>query len=285
VHQAAALKDVELHALSLGPALTEREGLHWHTFDLLETATLHALFKAHKPDAIIHAAALADIDFCQSNQDMALRVNVGVTEEIAKLCGDNGVRMVVLSTDTVFDGKKSFYTEQDVPVPLNFYGETKVAAEQAVIRNCPNHVVTRLSLVMGLPMLCAGNSFLAKMLPVLEKGGEVGVPDNEIRTPVDVLTLTRSLLELAVAQDYCGFMHIAGCDAVSRWQMMQRVAVQIGAKPEQVIVRNPEVLPDRAPRPHDASLSNALARATLKTPMLTLDDAIRQVLANRPAHI
>lgn len=268
----------DVHALALVSVPYRHPGLTWHLFDLRDTDWLRAAFREAKPNAVIHAAAMADIDYCQEHQDVAEAVNVGVTREVARLCREHDAKMIMLSTDTVFDGKKGMYREEDLPGPLNFYAETKVRAEQIVAEEGGKAVITRLSLVVGLPVIGAGNSFLAKMITSLEAGKEAGFPDEEIRTPIDVITLGRALLELA-KNDYVGFMHLSGMDRLTRFAMAQRIADRLGFSRDLVIVKNPSAIPGRAPRPRDVSLDNTKARATLKTPMCTLDEGLDLVLA------
>jgi dTDP-4-dehydrorhamnose reductase len=270
----------ELHALSLTEVEYTKPGLHWYVFDMRDTAKLKEVFEAVKPDAVVHTAAMADIDFCQANQDIAEAVNVGVTRSVAECCAACGAKMIFLSTDTVFDGKKGMYTEQDAPGALNFYAETKVRAEEIVRATAAKWIITRLSLVMGLPVIGSGNSFLAKTFAAWNEGKQAGFPDEEIRTPVDVITLGRAFLELA-ASDFGGYMHLSGCSRLSRYDMAVQIAEKLGFSKDLVVVKNPSATPGRAPRPHDASLDNSLARKTLKTPMRNLDEAVDLVLATK----
>ena len=275
IHEAGPEWDV--HGATLEDATFSRPGFIWHTLDLLNTAKVRTLFEKFQFDAVIHAAALADIDFCQANQEKAHAVNVGVTQNIADLCREFGTRMVYMSTDTVFGGEKGMYVEEDAPRPLNFYAETKVEAER-IVSALPNSVVERTSLVIGLPILGAGNSFLSRIIPMFEAGREVGVPDNEIRTPIDVVTLSRALIELA-GNTHNGFIHLSGNDRMSRYEMTQRIAKQLGYSVKCVVVKNAVNSPDRAPRPVDASLNNTKARTILKTPMVGLEEGLNVVLA------
>jgi dTDP-4-dehydrorhamnose reductase len=270
--------DWDVHALSRGGALLEREGLSWHSFDPLDTERLRSVFRQVEPHAVIHAAAIADIDYCEANKEVAGQVNVGLTEELARLCRQGRARMVYLSTDTVFDGEKGLYREEDPPGPLNYYAETKVRAENIVAGETKNSVVARLSLVMGLPMLGRGNSFLSRMISTFSEGREVGVPADEIRTPIDVITLGRALIELA-ANDFKGLIHLAGNDRLSRLAMVRRIAERLGYSTDLVVARDPSGIAGRAPRPRDVSLDNTKARATLVTPMRGLDDGLELVLA------
>jgi len=276
VHQAGDAW--ELHALSRQAPLLDRPGLVWHSFDLLDNDRLHDTFHAIKPDAVIHAAALADIDFCQAHQELARGVNAGVTGELAGLCADSGAKLVFLSTDNIYDGERGYYTEEDPPTPINFYGKTKVMAEEAVAALRVSYAVARVSLVMGLPMLGAGNSFLSRMMPILERGEELGVPDNEIRSPVDVVTAARALLELA-GNDYDGYLQVAGNDVCNRFEMARRIARKFGHPEKLVAPRDPVDIPGRAPRPLNASLCNHKARDVLGAPMLGIEDGLELVLA------
>jgi dTDP-4-dehydrorhamnose reductase len=270
----------EVHAFARESVPFEKKNLVWHGIDLLDAGRLRDLFSEIKPDAVIHAAAIADIDFCEKNKESASAVNVGVTKEIVQLCSRSGARLVHCSTDTVFDGIKGFYTESDPPKPVNYYGETKVQAEKVVLEGYPSAAIPRLALVMGLPAMGGGNSFLSRMLSALDQGKEVGVPDEEIRSPMDVISLARALLELA-GNDYSGFIHLACNDTMNRFVMSQRIVELMGYPVELVVVKNAGNIPGRAPRPRDVSLDNSKARSVLKTPMLSLDDSVRLVLESR----
>jgi len=270
----------ELHALSRSAAAFERANLTWHTVASLDEDKLHDLFHDVDPDAVIHTAALADIDYCQANQAEAVAVNVELTRIIATLCFDHDAKMVHLSTDNVFDGEKGSYDEKDPLNPVNFYGETKVRGEWAVSASHCNAVIGRVALVMGLPMLGTGNSFVSRMMTTLEAGRDVTAPANEIRSPVDVVTLGRALLELA-ENDWTGCMHLSGSDRLSRLDMMRRIAKRLGYDEARIVAHDPASIPGRAARPRDVSLRNMKARARLKTPMVDLDRGIDLMLESQ----
>jgi dTDP-4-dehydrorhamnose reductase len=267
----------ELHALSRGQELAGHAELHWHHGEPSETDQLAQLFRQVQPTAVIHCAALADIDYCQTHQAAAWKANVGLTETLANLCATSGAKLVFCSTDTVFDGERAPYREDDPPGPVNFYGQTKVAAEQVVTSSRARGVIARLSLVVGLPALGPGNSFLSKMVAALRAGREVGVPVDEIRTPIDVITLGQALLELAGGDD-TGIFHLSGNDRLSRLDMAQQIAVRLGFSPSLIVANDPARIPGRAPRPRDVSLANGKARAALKTRMHNFAEGLSLIL-------
>jgi len=199
---------------------------------------------------------------------MAGKVNVGITKALTDLCRTNGAKMIVCSTDTVFDGKKGMYTEDDVPNAINFYAETKIETEE-IVNSYDNGVVTRLSLVMGLPVMGSGNSFLARTIEKLKQGESVKFPSNEIRTPVDVITLGSSLVELA-GNDFTGTMHLSSNTKITRYEMAQQIAEKLGYSKDLIVATNSNAMEGRAPRPNDASLDNSLAKKILTTPMRSL---------------
>ncbi|MBI3853923.1 MAG: SDR family oxidoreductase [Verrucomicrobia bacterium] len=272
--------DCELHALSRESGPSPRRNLHWHVVNSAEAEQLRQTFQSVRPDAVIHTAALASIDYCETHQQIAREVNVGITQTLADLCASSGAKLVFCSSDTVFDGEHAPYRETDMPRPVNFYATTKVEAEKIVSLLGASGIIARLSLVVGLPMLSQGNSFLATMIPTLKAGREVTFPTNEIRTPVDVITVARALIELAVGS-HSGIFHLAGNDSLSRFAMAQRIAVRLGFPKQQIIATDSSDMPGRAPRPRNVSLDNTKARAELKTPMLSLDEGLALALQSR----
>ncbi len=267
----------EAHAQSRGPAPDTRASICWHETTLLDYDALAGLMRTVRPFAVIHTAAMASIDYCEAHPEETCQVNVDATVHLAALCAEYGARCLFCSTDNVFDGERGNYNEEDPVHPIHVYGASKVEAEQAVLALGPHGVVARLAVTMGLPLLGQGNAFLIRMLETLEAGKELGVPEEEMRTPIDVVTLGQALLELA-GGEYADIIHLAGNERASRLHMARRLAFHMGHNPHQILPNDPTVLPGRAPRPRDISLDNTRARAILKTPMRGLDDGIAYFL-------
>ncbi len=265
---AKAKDEWEVHAVGRREAPGKQGDVNYYKLDLLESDKLSELYHDINPDAVIHAAAMADIDFCEKNQDIAEKVNVGITRTLAGLCKEHGAKMVFCSTDSIFDGNKGMYTEEDEPNPINYYAETKVKAEE-IVRATGNGVTARLSLVMGMPVMGSGNSFLAKTIKILQAGESIKFPSNETRTPVDVITLGRSLVELA-GNDFMGIMHLSGNTKITRYEMAKQIAGKLGYSRDLIVAIDSNAIEGRAPRPNDASLDNSLAKKVLKTPMQSL---------------
>ena len=267
-----------LHAVSRGAAPVSRPGLVWHTADAGAPGRLAAIIRELRPDAVIHTIANANIDYCQAHPDEVVWVNVDLAREVAGAARDIGAKLVHCSTDNVFDGARGMYREGDAPGPVNFYGTTKLRAEEAVLAACPGAVVARVAIVMGLPLLGKGSPFLVRMRQAVAEGRKIITPPNETRTPVDVISLGRALIELA-ANDFSGIIHLSGSQRIDRVDMMRLIAPRMGIDPALVEPGPADNLP--APRPRDCSLDNTLAAAVLETTLPGILEGLERILAFR----
>jgi dTDP-4-dehydrorhamnose reductase len=237
--------------------------VRWIVMDLADGRGIESAFAAVKPDAVIHAGAVSNVDLCETERERALAVNAGSSAVFAGLCGKAGSRMVFVSSDMVFDGKKGMYAESDAANPLNYYGETKRIAEERVLEACPASVCARAALIYGIPAM-GGTSFSYQMLKRLEAGKEVGLFDDQYRSPVPVRTLAAALLELA-SLSHAGILHLGGAERIDPYTFGMRVA---GAKGySQSLIRRIRMddVPSKAARPRDVSMDVSRAKAVLKT--------------------
>ncbi len=265
-----------MHACSRSPLSGAPANVTHHAFDLADKARTSEVVAAVKPDAIIHIAAIANIDYAEANQEETALVNTETTGRLAALAAEHGARFLFCSTDNVFDGVDGFYNEDALVSPVNFYGRTKVAAEVLAHEALENSVIVRVALVIGMPIMGSGNSFLVKMEENLREGKEIQIPENEVRSPVDVITLGKSLLEFA-GNDFTGTINLAGSTGLNRYEMAKQIARKLGHSEDLVVPTDSNAMPGRAPRPNDVSLDNALAKETLKTPMRDLDEALDMI--------
>ena len=182
-------------------------------FDLLDFAAVRREFQKDRPQLLIHCAALTAVGDAQKNPRLARRVNVEATRLLAELAAD--VPFIFFSTDLVFDGREGNYTETDAPNPLHVYGETKVAAEEIVLRN-PRHLVIRTSLNGGIS--AAGRAFNEQLHRALQTGQGMKLFTDEFRCPIPAVETARAVWKL-VNQKRAGLYHVAGAEKLSRWQI------------------------------------------------------------------
>ena len=114
--------------------------------DLLVPGAIQRLIEDTQPDWVIHCAALANVDLCETNPQQAQQLNSEVAAELAQFVARGGARLIHVSTDAVFDGQKGDYSEQDAPNPLGVYARSKLAGELAVAKANPQAIIARVNL-------------------------------------------------------------------------------------------------------------------------------------------
>jgi dTDP-4-dehydrorhamnose reductase len=183
-------------------------------FDLLDFKTIEHEFRKDRPQLIIHSAAVSTVAEAQKNPSLAHSVNVEATRFLAELASE--IQFVFFSTDVIFDGRKGNYTETDAPNPLHVYGETKVAAEQIVLKN-PKHLVMRTSLNGGVSH--TGNrGFNEQLWHAVQTGQGMTLFTDEFRCPIFAGETARAVWELAV-KNCAGIFNVAGAQKLSRFRI------------------------------------------------------------------
>lgn len=259
---------------------TGLENVEYISVDITDKDQVEKVISEVKPDAAVNVAAIADIDKAEQDKVLAWKVNVDGARNIAESCEKHGIKYVFFSSDAVFDGEGADYKEADQPSPVNYYGYTKLEAEKAVLAAHPGAAVIRISLVIGLPVT-GGNSFFGGLQNKLKEGIEILCPVEEIRTPVDVLTLSESVLELA-ENDYAGILHIGATDSINRYELTRKAAMMMGFSENLVKKQDSkDVKADRALRHKNGIICVKKAQQVLQTPMLSVDSGIKRAIRER----
>jgi dTDP-4-dehydrorhamnose reductase len=189
--------------------------------DLTVAVAVREAFAARPPALVIHCAGISRSTDCQADPARARRVNVEVTALLAELAVD--IPFVFLSTDLVFDGSRGRYAEIDAPNPLSVYAETKLLAEQVVLRN-PRHLVVRTSLNGGSSPT-GDRGFNEQIRLAWEAGRTLSLFADEYRSPMAARLTARAIWEL-VNRGRAGLYHVAGSERLSRWQIGQLLAAR-----------------------------------------------------------
>ena len=210
-----------------------------------------------KPDAVIHCAALSNGKNCEEHPDQAQRQNVDATVHLLNALPEK-TRFIFLSTDLVFDGLKGDYHEDDLPRPLSEYAASKIRAENFIRENAANAVIVRTALVYGRDAPHY-SCFLGWMHQACRQKQPLTLFTDEFRTPVHVLDLCGMLVRL-IDSDFCGTLHIAGPQRLSRHEFGLKFCEAFDYDPE---LLNPLRLDETVQpvyHPPDVSLNISLAR-------------------------
>ena len=166
--------------------------------DITDAVAVGKSIEAFRPDAVINAAAYTAVDQAESEPDIAFSVNRDGPKRLASSCDKNGIPLVHISTDYVFDGKKiGAYVEGDVPNPLNVYGASKLAGEEAVRALCPRHLILRTSWVFS----AHGNNFVKAMLKLGCEREAFGIVGDQHGCPTSAEELARGIIAVIESDD------------------------------------------------------------------------------------
>lgn len=245
--------------------------------EISDAASVREAFDRARPEFVTHLAALSDIDRCERDHELAKRINLHGTVNVAEACAACGARMLFTSSDAVFDGTKGIYHEDDPPSPPNWYGQTKARAEQAVVELLPDATIVRLSLVLGHSAAPGGNSYLQKVKESLRTGKQVISPTYEFRNPIDVGTLCEFFGELTTSDQASGIFQAGASDKMSRYELTRAIAEHLGLDAALVVAQT-EPVPGRAPRGVDDFLATDRLRSVCRTAVPTCRQVIERAL-------
>jgi dTDP-4-dehydrorhamnose reductase len=247
-------------AVRWGPGW-EVHGLTRAHLDLTDQAAVERTWQLIDPHAVIHCAALSRTKDCEQNPELARRINVEATAQLARLSND--IPLIFLSSGEVFDGRHSWYREEDAPNPINFYGKTKLEAERLVLEN-PRHTVLRIVLTAGTS-LHGNRSFVEDMCGTAKSGKSMTLYGDEFRCPLPAGAIARAVWEVA-GQALPGLYHLGGRERLSRWDIGQAL---LPWYPELQgrLVEGSAHSHAGAPRPADLSLNCEKIQAVLSFPI------------------
>lgn len=243
--------------------------------DLRDAEALCALLGAVRPDVVIHSAAYREPDFCEEQPEEAARLNVEPARVLAEVL-PAGLRLVMISTDYVFDGRHPPYREDAERCPVNVYGRTKVAAEDAV-RSHSGALIVRVPVLIGAGPTLAQSGYVGQLVETVRRRDPVDVDHILVRVPTwidDVADALAFLLE----QGTTGVVHVSGPAAATRYESALEVAALLELphdhlRPTQVAIAR------RAARPPNSRLSTDKLRGLGYTRSTPFIEVVRAVLA------
>jgi dTDP-4-dehydrorhamnose reductase len=252
--------------------------------DLRDPKSLIAFIDRTRPDVLINAGAYNFVDRAETETDEAMRINADGPRALARGCRELGIAFIHMSTDCVFDGRKtSAYSEEDEALPLSAYGRSKLAGEQAVAEEYPDALTTRVAWVFSE----YGDNFVSKMMEFASKRPVLKVVDDQIGPPTyapDIATaLLRAAKEKAAgASGLSGLMHVVSSDTLDRATMAKAIMAESrrqGGPAAEIECISTAEFAAAAARPLNARLSNAKAVKLLDLAFTPFDEALRRSVA------
>ena len=241
--------------------------------DLLDGERTSAAVVKVKPDAIVHSAALSDVDRCEGDRDLAERVNHNATTTLSKSAKRAGAFFLYVSTDYVFDGARGMYREEDQTNPINLYGLTKLRGEQAVEASGAEFCIARASVIYGARPAAGKVNFALWLIENLRRGEHIRVLRDQHVSPTLNLSFAEMILE-ALERKQTGIFHMAGASRVSRYDFAVALADAFGLDSSLVEPVTMDEMKWVAKRPRDSSLDVSKTASFLSEKPLFLPEAL-----------
>ncbi len=198
----------------------------YYSIDLTDEVAITAMVLEVKPDSIIHSAANSKPDDCDTNKEGCLLQNVEATRFLLQACKPYNTQFIYISTDFIF-GENGPHSEDNTPAPLNFYGESKLRAEQLVINSGLLYAIVRPVFIYGPVLEGMRPSFLHWVKNNLEQHKPIKVVSDQQRTPTFVLDICKGI-ETIIEKKAEGAYHLAGKNILSPYEMAVAVANFLG---------------------------------------------------------
>lgn len=216
-------ENVQVVATSRGENRLARGAYLYRSMDITDPEEVALVLGEEHPDVVMHTAAMTNVDQCELHRDEAYLLNVTAVEYLIKGCEANDIFLVHVSTDFIFSGEEGPLKEDAKPDPVNYYGETKLIAEQKIIESNIRWAIARTVLVYGVAQDMSRSNIILWVKNNLEAGKKIQVVDDQYRTP----TLAEDLAIgcwLIAKNEVEGIFNISGKDMLTPYEIALKTA-------------------------------------------------------------
>jgi dTDP-4-dehydrorhamnose reductase len=209
---------VTLIATARGKSVLPITKGEFHNLDITDGQAVDDVFARTRPDVVINTAAMTQVDQCETEREACWTANVTSVENLVAACIKYSTHLVHVSTDFIFDGTRGPLDENEKPNPVNYYGESKLAAEEVVKKSKAGWSILRTVLVFGITRDMSRSNIVLWVKNSLEQGKNIQVVNDQWRTP----TLAEDLAQgcyLAAKKKATGIYNISGKDFLTPYDI------------------------------------------------------------------
>ena len=253
------------------------DALDREQLDVRDAAAVEDAILSRRPDWVFNCSGITNVEISERDPGVAFAVNADAVGGMAAACARRGAKMLHFSTDYVFEGTTAgFYDEDDVARPVNAYGESKLAGEEALRHSGAAHLLIRTQWLFGVK----GRSFAGLMCERAESGQATRVVDDEVGCCTYTVDLAHATWELIGRAE--GTLHVANRGKMSRYMLAARIFEHFGSSHLLTSCSSSE-FGSTVRRPANSALSVRRAEKLLGRPMPEWPDALARFLHERAA--
>ncbi len=238
----------DVYGFSKGKNRSGREDFNYTTLDITDKVLLIDTVSKIKPDFIINTAAMTNVDACEDSRETCYKLNVEVVESLKGISKKLKIHLIHISTDFIFDGKKGYYKESDVPNPLSYYGESKLKSEQVLLNSEIDFTILRTILVYGKVFDMSRSNIVLWVKNMLESGKEITIVDDQFRMPTYVEELALAC-KIVIDKKVKGIFNISSDKLLSVYEIAQQIAEVFNLNKNLIKPISTKTLNQKATRP------------------------------------
>ena len=222
--------------------------------DICDKMELEKFVKENKVDVIVNCAAYTAVDKAEDDIELCYKINADAVRNIAEVANENGLKVIHVSTDYVFDGTNyKPYTEDEKVCPSTVYGKSKLAGEDALMSGCSEWVILRTSwLYSGF-----GNNFVKTMLKLGRERDSLNVIFDQVGTPTYAADLADSILQILIHDTFVPGIYHYSNEGVCSWYDFTKTIHRLANIHCNVQPIETKDYPARTPRPHYSVLNKS----------------------------
>ncbi len=214
-------KDVVEKKWDIAGTYYSHEGKGFSYLDIADKTNVNKIFSSFKPEVVVLCGGITDVDLCEETPSLAESVNIKGTVNIANNIKEYGSKLVLISTDYIFNGDSGPYSEEDRPSPINVYGRTKLEAENVVIESLKEYLIIRTAQLYGADY--RGRNFTLKIIKNMMDNKKVYAADDLYSTPTYSGLLSGIIIKL-IEKDASGIYNGAGSEFIDRYDYVNNIS-------------------------------------------------------------
>jgi dTDP-4-dehydrorhamnose reductase len=277
--------DKEIIASGIGPCRHPLQAKFTYVeLDIANQSQIQTVFRKYTPDALIHTAAMTNVDACETDKKKCDTLNVDAVKYLSDACSEFNCHMIHVSTDFIFNGEHGPVDEEEKPDPLSYYGHSKLKGERIVQEKVDKWAIIRTVLVFGVVSDMSRSNIVLWAKNALEKKQSIKVVDDQFRTPTlaEDLALGCFLIE---DQEQTGIFNVSGKDYMSIYELVERVADYYKLSKEGLQKSDSSTLNQAAKRPPITGLIIDKARKVLGYEPHSFEEGLALLQTQMSTHV
>lgn len=245
--------------------------------DISNKSEVEELVKKIKPDYIIHAAAIGNVDYCETHKEEADRVNVQGTKNVADAAKKTGAMIIFTSSNAILDGKNPPYDENALPNPLDYYGKTKLKGEQIIKEGGALYAIIRLMTMYGWAPIGGRNNPVGWVIEELKKKNEINVVNDIYNNHLYAAQAVDVIWEIIKRNTKNEIYNVAGGESINRYDLAVLTAKVFGLDPKYINSVSSDFFKNLVPRPKNTTFDTSKIEKDLGIKPLKIIDGLKRM--------